>query len=384
MKNSLPIPTLIAPFNPIFPALSIVIGKSEGVAKFWQLTKAALLIAMFSFNSANAYEWTSPNGKSIKGKGLHWQEGGVLVERADNKKLVALRYDQIVHKDHIHAINNLTYYVNDRLKLGAKTVSTSSVKREMETGSFHLHANLHSYDGYHFEGRGTLKPITKKVRLSGRLVEVTLSSFFGGNGVAGIEFYALKGGGSIKPHVYHSEIGIFSFLKMGSPRYFSAPSTKDFKGWVVLVRSPNTGKIIGIASSLRHLEKYVVEKVPKIAKFKVNTKAIKKAVLDQQKKIHQARQKEETHHKDSKEMVPRLKVVKAMFGGGRKFANVTERVRDLVEKQNTDFYVSSKFLKKDPTPGWKKELHLTIEIDGKITTKKFREESRVQLDKLNP
>ncbi|MDB4434110.1 S1C family serine protease [Akkermansiaceae bacterium] len=91
---------------------------------------------------------------------------------------------------------------------------------------------------------------------------------------------------------------------------------------------------------------------------------------------------QEPQGKDSKEIVPRLKVVKAMFGGGRKFADVTERVRDFVEKQKADFYVTSKSLKKDPTPGWKKELRLTIEIDGKVTTKKFNEGSRVQLEKL--
>ncbi|MDA8975134.1 S1C family serine protease [Akkermansiaceae bacterium] len=87
---------------------------------------------------------------------------------------------------------------------------------------------------------------------------------------------------------------------------------------------------------------------------------------------------------DTDQINPRLKIVKAMFGGGRNFVDVTERVRELTAQQESNFHVSTKSLKKDPTPGWKKELRLTIEIDGKVSTKKFKEGSRVSVTKLVP
>ncbi|MDA7898371.1 hypothetical protein N9A88_03460 [Akkermansiaceae bacterium] len=227
--------------------------------------------------------WHSSDGQNLEGEGLYWTEGGVLLKRSDTQEVIGIKYEKLIYKDVLKAVNDLDYFVNDAAKAYSKTVSTKSVRIERETGRYHLFANLHTYDGYHYSGTGKLIPLTKKVRLSGRIVEVNLSSLRG-DGVAGIEFYALRGTGSQKPSIYHAQLGVFAFLKNGSPRYFSAPSTENFIGWVVLVRSPITGEVIDINSSLRHLEKYVLEQVPTVADFKINTTKIKREVLEKAKR----------------------------------------------------------------------------------------------------
>ena len=65
----------------------------------------------------------------------------------------------------------------------------------------------------------------------------------------------------------------------GNLEYFSAPMTADYKGWVIVVRSPKTGRIIETASSLHHLTKYVTQNIPEVAKFKVDVDAIRSATL---------------------------------------------------------------------------------------------------------
>lgn len=238
---------------------------------------------------AKADVWRSNDGRELEAEGLNWLEGGVLLKRADNKEIVGIKYEELVYEDILKALSDLDYYVNDKVSAYSKTVSTKSVKLDRQTGRYHLFAHLHTYDGYHYSGTGKLTPITKKVRLSGRVVEVNLSSPLRGDGIAGVEFYALSGSGSAKPSIYHAESGVIAFLKNGSPTYFSAPIKENFKGWVVLVRSPNTGEIIEINSSLRHLEKYVLEAVPEVAKFKVDTSQIKKEVLEREKARHKLR-----------------------------------------------------------------------------------------------
>jgi hypothetical protein len=238
---------------------------------------------------ANADVWRSADGRELEAEGLNWLEGGVLLKRADNKEIVGIRYEELVYEDILKALSELDYYVNDKVSADSKTVSTKSVKLDRQTGRYHLFAHLHTYDGYHYSGTGKLTPITRKVRLSGRIVEVNLSSPLRGDGIAGVEFYALSGSGSAKPSIYHAQSAVVAFLKNGSPTYFSAPVKENFKGWVVLVRSPNTGEIIEINSSLRHLEKYVIQDVPEVAKFKVDTSQIKKEVLEREKARHKLR-----------------------------------------------------------------------------------------------
>jgi len=81
---------------------------------------------------------------------------------------------------------------------------------------------------------------------------------------------------------------------------------------------------------------------------------------------------------------PDIKIIKATFGGGRKWADVTTRVQDLVDILEDGFRVSTKDLKKDPTPGWKKALRISYSVNGKTYKRKFKEGKRVSLRDLLP
>ena len=436
---------------------------------------AFVLFSLLGINLCSAREWTSNDGRKLSAKGLYWLCGGVVLEREDNSKPIFLPYNQLTYDDQVYAINNLSYWVNDKIKMEAKTTSTTSMKTEVATGRYNLFVDLHTYDGYYFTGIGKLTPITKTVRRSGRVVEVKLSSFFGSDGVAGVEFYALKGSGPTKPYVYHSEVGVFSYSQMGSRMHFYAPQTSNFKGWVALVRSPNTGEIIQVGSSLRHLEKYVIKNVPKVAKFKVNTSQIKKSLLAERKAANVIFEKQRSQERvkkfgrinlsvaeatfgvggeqidvtdkirayakdptktvkisssgmginnpkgynrlclsiaylvngrsylvniprgDSRNIFELLRdpetptkypaagfeLVKASFGGGKNYADVTERVRELLSSRDESFRVNPSNLKKDPTPGWKKKLRITLKLNGATITKEWAEDRNVYFSKYS-
>lgn len=432
-----------------------------------------VLFSLVGINLCAAREWTSNDGRKLSAKGLYWLCSGVVLEREDNSKLLFLPYSKLSYDDQVYAINNLSYWVNDKIKMEAKTTSTTSTKTEVATGRYNLFVDLHTYDGYNFTGNGKLTPITKTVRRSGKVVEVKLSSFFGSDGLAGVEFYALKGSGSTKPYIYHSEGGVFSYLQMGSRMYFKAPPTENLKGWVVLVRSPNTGEIIQVGSSLRHLEKYVINNVPKAAKFKVNTSQIKRSLLGELKAANVKTEKQRTQERikkfgrinlsvvkatfgvggeqvdvtdkvrgyakdptktvkisssgmgisnpkgynrlclsiayllngrnylvniprgDSRNIFELLRdpetptkypaagfeLVKASFGGGKNYVDVTERVKELLSSRDGSFRVNPSNLKKDPTPGWKKKLRITVKLNGETITKEWAEDRNVYFSK---
>lgn len=73
----------------------------------------------------------------------------------------------------------------------------------------------------------------------------------------------------------------------------------------------------------------------------------------------------------------KLKVVKASFGGGKNFADVTERVKELLLKGTGSFKANPAFLKKDPTPGWRKKLIITFEMNGTSISKEWKEDRTV-------
>lgn len=79
---------------------------------------------------------------------------------------------------------------------------------------------------------------------------------------------------------------------------------------------------------------------------------------------------------------PDITIIKATFGRGRKWADVTTRVQDLVDILKDGFKVSPKDLKKDPTPGWKKELRVTFSVNGQTLKKKFKEGKQVNISDL--
>lgn len=221
--------------------------------------------------------WTSSDGRILQAKGVSWKEGGVSVLPANKKKEILLPFAKLAPSDVKKAMASLPFYVNDRASLYAKTVGVSTQRQERETGDYLAYANLYSYDGYNFQGDVVVTPVTEKYKLSGRTVEVKLSSIKG-DGVAGVEFFALKGDSNNR-EVYTIQTAVVPFRQNGTIQHFSAKPVEDFQGWVVVVRSPNTGKIIKVGSSARHLEGDLIPRLPKVVKFKTDFAPIKEKVL---------------------------------------------------------------------------------------------------------
>lgn len=239
-----------------------------------------IFFSLFSYECLQGQElesWTSVKGQVLKGKGISWTTKGINVERASDEKLLLIPFEKLRAEDVIHGVESLPFHVNDKARLRAKTSSVSSNQLERNTGRYRADIDLYSYDGYTFRGSGTISPIKKKYRVSGRTVEVDLSSI-SGDGYAGIEFYAVKGKGKTR-EIFHSEAGVRDFRGVGSKHYFSFEPVEDLQGWVVVVRSPNTGKIIQVGSSMRPLEKFVTSQLPEVAKMKMNNDSIKGQII---------------------------------------------------------------------------------------------------------
>jgi len=60
----------------------------------------------------------------------------------------------------------------------------------------------------------------------------------------------------------------------------------------------------------------------------------------------------------------KVKVISAVYGGGKLQADVTERVRKFVEHEKKAFWVSPGDLGADPTPGWNKTLTVVFTKNG--------------------
>jgi hypothetical protein len=59
-----------------------------------------------------------------------------------------------------------------------------------------------------------------------------------------------------------------------------------------------------------------------------------------------------------------LLVVSAVYGSGISFADVTNRVDELLHQPGTEFFARPEWLNADPTPGWNKALVIVYETDG--------------------
>ena len=239
------------------------------------------LISLLKAEEKNS-TWTSITGSTLEGAGQSWDQKGMKIKRSSDGEVIEIPFEKLNPKDAIRAVNETPFRPNDRALLDAKTVSTKSAQLSRNTGKYLAHVDLFSYNGYNLRGSATITPITEKYRISGRTVEVQLRSLYG-DGFAAIEFFAIKGKGNNR-EIYDAQSGVFKFRNVGSKRYFSAKAVENFQGWVVVVRSPNTGEIIKIGSSMRHLETFVTSKIPKIAKFKINTKPLREQVIRQAKK----------------------------------------------------------------------------------------------------
>ncbi len=78
-----------------------------------------------------------------------------------------------------------------------------------------------------------------------------------------------------------------------------------------------------------------------------------------------------------------LKIVKATYGIRGKDADVTERLRELVE-EGRGFLANPAWLGTDPNPGWPKELTVEYEWKGKLYRKTWRELSQVLIADFEP
>ena len=250
------------------------------------IKKLISLVFIFLISLLQAEEklstWTSVTGSTLKGIGQSWDQKGMKIKRFSDGEVIEIPFEKLNPKDAIRAVNETPFRPNDRVLLYASTVSTKSAQLSRNTGKYLAHVDFFSYDGYNLRGSATITPMTEKYRISGRTVEVQLRSLYG-DGFAAIEFFAIKGTGNNR-EIYDAQSGVFAFRNVGSSRYFSAGAVENFQGWVVIVRSPNTGEIIKIGSSLQHLETFVISKIPKVATFKINTKPLREQVIKQAKK----------------------------------------------------------------------------------------------------
>ena len=76
----------------------------------------------------------------------------------------------------------------------------------------------------------------------------------------------------------------------------------------------------------------------------------------------------------------RVQIVRAEYGAGHSFADVTARVQSLVRGDMLDFRVSHDSLDSDPAPGHRKELRLQVrDMRGQVRSLKFADSSQVHL-----
>jgi len=60
-----------------------------------------------------------------------------------------------------------------------------------------------------------------------------------------------------------------------------------------------------------------------------------------------------------------FRVISATYGSGGKVAEVTDRVGQLLEATNAEFWAHPNSLEADPAPGWNKQLTIIYEFQGK-------------------
>jgi len=76
----------------------------------------------------------------------------------------------------------------------------------------------------------------------------------------------------------------------------------------------------------------------------------------------------------------RVQIVRAEYGAGHNFADVTARVQSLVRGDTLDFRVSHDSLDSDPAPGHRKELRLQVRDErGQVRQIRFADSSQVHL-----
>ena len=77
-----------------------------------------------------------------------------------------------------------------------------------------------------------------------------------------------------------------------------------------------------------------------------------------------------------------LVIISATYGSGTNFADVTERVNDLIHQPNVEFFSRPEWLHADPTPGWNKTPVIVYEFKGRRHIFSTGEGGRVCVDLL--
>lgn len=237
------------------------------------------LVGFFAIVSPSPAEeqrmWTSKDGRTISAKGLHISLDGVAVQR-DGAKPTVIPFTALSDSDVEYALEELPAFVNDDVRVAASTRKQVRDSFERETGNYAVSFTGYAYGNGSFSGVGTASPITETVKESGRIVEVQLSSM-SGPGVSAIEFYTITGQGPQKK-IDSVSTGVYSFQAHGSKLLLETTVVEDFTGWVVVARSPNSGKIVDVAGSMTHFEDYVESQVPEVVTLTSDDKAIREMI----------------------------------------------------------------------------------------------------------
>lgn len=77
-----------------------------------------------------------------------------------------------------------------------------------------------------------------------------------------------------------------------------------------------------------------------------------------------------------------LWIISATYGSGSKFADVTDRVNDLIHQPDVEFFARPEWLHADPNPNWNKDLVIVYEYKGRRHIFTTGEGGRVTADEL--
>lgn len=221
--------------------------------------------------------WTSTDGRKLEAKGLFWTPTGIYLKKVSDGKVVLLAYENLDASDAIRAVSDFPFETNNDVRLRAKSVSVSSNRVSVETGRLCAVVNFYSYDGYNFTGTATIRPETTSEKASNRSVEVELSSICG-PGVTAVEFHAVARDGKDKK-IASSECRVVSYQVTGSKIFFECEQVIDLLGWAVVIRNPDTGKIINSTASMDYLGQYVLSELPETVKFKTGYAETKNKII---------------------------------------------------------------------------------------------------------
>ena len=238
---------------------------------------SGLLLSSVGICEGNPEIWTSADGRKLEAKGLFWSPEGIYLKKASDGKVVLLAYDKLEASDAIRAVSNFPFETNNDVRLRAQSVGVSSNKVSVKTGRYYAVVDYYSYDGYSYMGTVTIRPETKSKTASDRSVEVELSSICG-PGVVAVEFHVVAGKGEERK-IESSECRVVRYEVTGSKIFFECKQVIDLSGWVVVLRNPDTGKIINSKASMDYLEKYVLRQLPEKAKFKSGYTQVKNKII---------------------------------------------------------------------------------------------------------